>query len=344
MNKQKTKKEVQLSYRKPYKRKLYLLLIDSIRKTGKLPKIEPKQKRQYYLNILKGQAIIEKFGYGTWKVNEEIWKQNKYNFQKIKPYGLPQKAPPKVVLVRDIRGHGFVTKLKIPKIRNWEKRSEYLKKKNIKDHGKQSKINVIFIDGWQFWLCSKSIILYAPKELDLLTSSAEESYLFYMYKIRQMFKKLESMLNFKFSNLKGYNIEISKQHYGKIHDDLAKLCNKTKDKLFVYDEYGELWLMVDNSLNLNEAETQGLKAVERMDNVFKPFVNDIRSYYEGTGELPLMSDVIKIQVGIQKNQVVFDSNMASHISAVKELGSSVKEFNKEIKSFSTLIAKALAKK
>lgn len=319
----------------PYNKKLYLYIINSIRLSGKLPKFDSKQKRQYYINKLLKDDIIKKVSYGTWEINKEKEVQQ----LKKKPIGLLTKAPTKTLLLKDIRGHGFVTKIKIPKLDNWEKRSEYLQKKGIKDISKQKKVNIIFIDGWQFWLCSKSIIMYAPKELDLLTKTAEESYLFYMYKIKQMFKKLESLLNIKLSNKKGYNLEITKQHYGKVHDDLAKLYNQTKEKLFVFDEFGELWLLVDNSLNLNEAETMGKRAISRMDDVFKPFINDVREYYEKTEELPLLSTLIKNQAGIQANQQVFDSNMASHIKAVQSLACGVNELRQGIGKLINKISK-----
>ena len=61
-------------------------------------------------------------------------------------------------------------------------------------------------------------------------------------------------------------------------NELAKDCNLNKDYIRVYTrEDGKLWFMIDNSFNLNEAETVHPETAKAdMENIIQPYFNDLR--------------------------------------------------------------------
>jgi hypothetical protein len=74
-----------------------------------------------------------------------------------------------------------------------------------------------------------------------------------------------------------YDLNLCRQHYADIDNELAKDYNERKEKLLIRDEKGEAWALVDKSLKLDEFEAIHSKtAVPDMDNVITPFMNKLR--------------------------------------------------------------------
>ena len=84
-----------------------------------------KQNLNYYLSTLKRSGCIKKIGYGVWEICKE------FDDKKVKETIRLTKYQPVNIKPDLVRGHAFQFKLKIPKLRNWEKREEILKKKGV---------------------------------------------------------------------------------------------------------------------------------------------------------------------------------------------------------------------
>lgn len=74
------------------------------------------------------------------------------------------------------------------------------------------------------------------------------------------------------------NIKLVNQHYAEINNELSQHCHNTAQKIRIYtNDDGKLWFIIDNSLNLHEAETSHPDTAKRdMGETVKPFFNDLR--------------------------------------------------------------------
>lgn len=75
-----------------------------------------------------------------------------------------------------------------------------------------------------------------------------------------------------------HNIRLVQLHVAEIDNELAKEVNLSADRIRVYGtDDNKAWFEIDNSFNLNEAETiHHVKAVRDMADVVAPFFNDLR--------------------------------------------------------------------
>ena len=234
-----------------------------------------------------------------------------------------------------IRAHGFIFKLIIPSIKNWDKRRTYLEKSNIfhKDLFK-SKVQAIVFKEHKVWLCDNSIIVYFPKFINYFTEEANTGKNYAIADFIMLIKKLENFLKVSFKINKKYKFKVSKQHYSLLRNSLAKQYNKQGKLLHIYTPEGELWFIIDNSYKLEEVETLHSKtAVEDMDDIVKPFFNQLRE----TRLLP--KDILKFHENtltivnkVSENQLMFDKNFQSHLKVINQLSKAVDELRKEIKT------------
>ena len=73
-----------------------------------------------------------------------------------------------------------------------------------------------------------------------------------------------------------YWIKPSRHHYSLINNELAKKLNQDKVKLEIRDEKNKIWMLIDNSFNLNECEYIDPKKNIVDATGFKRFFNEIR--------------------------------------------------------------------
>lgn len=125
------------------------------------------------------------------------------------------------------------------------------------------------------------------------------------------FNRLED--RFKIIIIKdGYeNITRVNAHYAETNNELAEECNRNADKIRLYaEEDGKLWFTIDNSFNMNEAETMHPKTAKRdMEDVIQPFFKDLRN------NPVTMGQVLKI---IQE-QAIHNRDTAAGLKAIVEL-------------------------
>jgi hypothetical protein len=295
------------------KNSVYLTIINYIKEHSKLP-IHPRGFQYYnrYVQRLKEKGIIIKKGYGVWEVKELNKQLNN--------------SP------RIVRGHGYTFKIKLPKIDRWNRRKDFLISKDI-EYKEFKGFQSIVVNNNKIWLCNKSIVVYTPEDKSFYGETAEASERLVIYNLECVLKSLEVLLGVSLKINSKYQFKISKAHYGKIKDALAKQCNEQGTKVYCYYN-GEGWLVIDNSLNLNELETIHPETSKKdMDRVIIPVFNDYKDILTKTGLIPLPSEIdnrINKLVSIQEYHAV---NIKSHIKAIQDISLAVNELNKGVKGF-----------
>jgi len=297
----------------------------------------PKQTLQYHLSKMTTQGLIRKLGYGTWEVLDQPDSSEK-EVRTSSHVGIVN--TPKQVrtfaqtnLTRfqqdAVRAHAFVFTLQVPKnLRNWnnEKRTQYLsaheipfKLLNIGGGGQR-----IIVKDRKVWLTNKSLIIYDKSSYfaeDALKAkgSAIATHL-------SIIRHIERLLHVEFQIGDDYKFRVSRQHYALIYNALAKQYNESGEKLEIRTGKG-LWFIIDNSYNMNEAETVHPSSA-MSDN------RKVQDWFNGLKQQPITPGfVLDAMAGIQQNQMAFAENMASHITAVQDLGAGVKDMTKLMRQF-----------
>ena len=158
----------------------------------------------------------------------------------------------------------------------------------------RAKANHIIFDGNTVRLYNKSIEVYCSKSFfgDSVQKVTVDSSKY----INRLFLRLENEFKIIIVKDRVQNIKIVQAHYSEVNNGLAKDCNVNKDKINVYASDGRLWFLIDNSFNLNEAETVNPKTSKSdMETVVSPFFNDLRD-----NELVTMSQIKKMLFVIVK--------------------------------------------
>jgi len=275
-----------------------------------------KQDLNYYLHKLKANLLIKHISKGHWEVIDS------------------SKNIPKDTSKKEIRGHAFIWKIKIPKeIKNWKNRIEILKKNNINFLlvGINKSIPRILINNKKVWLGNKNIIIYDTNSYYATKPIEVRKYA--IYELSLILGMLESKLGI---NIKPYTFKPKREHYSLIKNELAIQCNKNNEKIQVFDN-GQNWMCIDNSYNLNECEFFTTKDISGLVNSTgsQGFFNSQKN----TNWKVTPDFVLNVMNGIQQNQLIFAKNMESHISAIKTLGQEVKGLSKVIRTIKSENAK-----
>lgn len=285
----------------------YLTIIESVKTSGKLPSLNiSKQALNYYVSRLKKEGYIRRISYGVWRLEKEV-KEVKIAPKDTQPPLYKGATFTSSALSRQdkyIRGHGFILKFKIPKVKRWAEREKYLKSKNINYDtlGFGGLTQQITFKGFKVWLATESIIIYTPRNVNYFDFSAKGSRRQAIKALLGLFQGLEKLLNVDLRFNDGYHFTVARQHYAKINDFFAEYMNKKGEKLSVRNG-GGLWFIIDNSFNLNEAETVHKDTASRdMDEIISPFLNDLKAHHDKTGEVMTFSKILELFSGVAKNQ------------------------------------------
>lgn len=254
--------------------------------------------------ILRRNGIIKKKGYGVYEAIGQI--------------GHDTTGRSKVL--HEIRGHGFVFNLKIPRFYHWKQRKDFLNKNNIKYKDLKYCQSIEIYDN-KVWLSDKTITIYLKREKSFTDKTAdlsEKKAIDYLFKI---IKRLENIFNISLEINKAYQFTTSRKHFARINDTLAKKCNGTRTKIFLRLQDGIF--LIDNSYNMNEAETQGNESKKYMDQIYLKFLDDLFKY-KYTAE-----DTHKLYT----LQEMYADNIKKHMDVLNELDSKMVFFNKFIEEF-----------
>ncbi len=186
------------------------------------------------------------------------------------------------------RGHALQFRIELPSKLTNEAREKLLRAAEIEFKS----INIfgggqgfVFMDK-KVHLTSSSIIIYDSE--DHFAIDAEKSEDNATIKTLYFIRNIERELNLLLSIDKHYKIKITKRHHALIKNALAEIYNKSKEKrLEVFAEDG-LWLLIDNSWNLNELEcvhsVTGKKDADGMQEIMNSFR---RTDFKATSEFVL---------------------------------------------------------
>lgn len=238
-----------------------------------------------------------------------------------------------------VRSHAFRFVLDLPVLTNWDKRDGILKGKgyHVEPKAGIGKVFLCSVNNFKCWFADKSITIYFPKMKDYFVEEARFGYNYAIYDLLTLIYKMEELFSLDFKVDGKYKFRVAGQHHALIHNSLAKMYNRNKEKLNVYDEKGTLWLIVDNSapdgIGLNELETVR-KSVENLNE------NDsVRDFFNELKDTRLMpSDVLDMfkQVAIEQSALIKDrayyaDNLKEHVKAIKSLAFIMRRMSRRIK-------------
>lgn len=111
---------------------------------------------------------------------------------------------------------------------------------------------VFALDSWRVEVTPRSFLLLAP---DVLTRDAQQTLLDLYLDVKKIVRKLEARFPVRCLE-KGdrLNVVVEGHHAARINDALAKKYNQERRVFELRDEKGDVRLVIDNSLRLNEFE------------------------------------------------------------------------------------------
>ena len=218
---------------------------------------------------------------------------------------------------QDIRSHAFTFKVSLKNPKNWSIRKKILELAGFKvlPKGGAVPVDMVLFNGFKIWLSRHKLTIYFPDWKQYWVDEARTGYNYAIADLLVLLNALEKVLSSDFRIKDGYHFKVSRQHHALVQNSLAKQYNREHKKLEVFDNRGELWLLIDNSdphnIRMNDLEgVSRQKSPQDMDDVVKPFFNELR-------ETQLMpKDIINTFdriAKIQENQVNEASNVRSDV-------------------------------
>ena len=346
-------KEVNKMGMKRSKQDVYFTMISMIQERKEIKEIckklgISKQSINRYLKVLKASEQIKKIGYGVWEINEK--EVNKIG----NPVLLPnQKEVNKIGNLvslskekKDVRSHGFSFKVFIPNIANWNQRMRFLEKKKIffKSILHKRVQSFVFRDHL-IWLGDKYITVFFPRGKSYFVESAQTGYNYAIGDLNDLVVGLQNLFNARFYQQGKLVFRVNTQHHALIHNELAKMYNRKREKLRVYDDEGILRLVVDFS-DVDGVKLDELEAVSKeyaiSDNVIvKRFLASILKYPFTAEDIQALFLAIKentLAINQQANiSVSYAENLEIHVNAIRELSVAARENSKNQKQLTKTV-------
>jgi hypothetical protein len=240
----------------------------------------------------------------------------------------------------DIRSHAFTFKVTVQNPKNWSIRQKILESAGFKvlPKGGVAHTDMIFFNGFKIWLSKYKITVYFPDVKQYWVDMARTGYNYAIADLVALLNDLEKVLGSDFRINNEYHFRVSRQHHALVQNSLAKQYNRQHKKLEVFNDKGELWLLIDNSdphnIRMNDLETVHRKESPKdMDSVVKPFFEQLHT----TGLMPndilnALDRVARIQeaqvlesrnvrVDVDKRLVWMDTNFQSHQRVLEKIES-----------------------
>jgi hypothetical protein len=273
-----------------------------------------KQDLNYYLRILKKKNLIIQKGRGWYEPVKGVKTSTKYEN----------------LLVKDSsRGHAYVWSIKLPSTpEGWDRRIEILKEKGVHFKIVGAKLDVprIKVLGRKVWLCKDHLRVFDKKDNSYYGKTAKEARKYALNEILLIVGALERKLGV---SIRPKDIFLKKEHYALIKNDLAIEHNRKGEILHVSDEEGE-WLLIDDSLGKGgELETIG-KGAYKNNIPLQSWWNDHKSHNFKVTPTFLLTSINQVT----QNQMMFNKNFETHVSAIKQLSSAIEELTKKVKELS----------
>lgn len=224
-------------------------------------------------------------------------------------------------------------------IRILERTSEY---ENIRKKG-----NKISFDHNTIKLYKDTLEVYSNKSF--IGETPSDAYKKGLDYWKSFFIKLENQFKILIVKDRVHNIKEVKSHYSETNNELAKDCNKNREKIRIKaDEDNKTWFVIDNSFNLHEAETIHPETSKNdMERVIQPFFKDLRQgdYYLSSEVKTILNQLVntQIQQTLKLNKSIelvnksielenkLAINIKEHLKLVKKLNKAVDWVNEEKK-------------
>lgn len=137
--------------------------------------------------------------------------------------------------------------------------------------------NMFFLDDNTVKISKGALEIYCNPHRCFLGEDEQRATSLSLQYWNTLFTKLETKLNVVIVKGESTCIKQVNGHYAEINNELAEDCNEKKAKIHIYtNDDGKLWFSIDNSWNLNEAETQHSKTAKDDMRAVKRVFNDIR--------------------------------------------------------------------
>jgi Mn-dependent DtxR family transcriptional regulator len=318
---------------------MFLEIIDKLREGSYPSKIAKKlglskQSMNKYIRELKKASVITKTGYGVWTVNEDNVK--KFAKKTVKKVDV-KLHDDKGYKPDTVRGHGFQFTLNLPKKLAQEDRRKLLNKNNVpweKTGTPTWQGEKFFMNSWTCWLTPNTIVSWFSKDKSIYTSDASESFGEALHLWReQVIKPLERIFGRSFQQrtprgLIGYDFKTGAEHYALIKNAVARELRYKKQKLYVYDKEGKLWLITDFSLSEDELETlkkgEAVSDNQKVMNLFNSVKDTGMTFHDVIKGFDMTKDQLS---ELMKDRIEYAENIKSHVNAIKILGSGINKFN-----------------
>jgi len=303
-----------------------------------------KQRVSYYMKGLKACGAVSKIGYGVWKA---------HGINKLRSTNIALRPSRQFIREskKEVRGHAFRFLVKLPVIEKWKKRHEFLQKKGI-EFKKIPYGESIEVRGHRVKLFNRSLDIYFSKSWSYFGESSEVVFQYAILELNQILTAFENMFKIDFGPKRKW--KISRQHYSLVKNALAKDYLLKKEKLQVYNQDGSLWFIIDNSYQLEEAETCHTQDARTDSRKVQDFFNGVKE----TGITPEQiykhieqthNNFEHIDKGFEQidkdreyqNEVMqfYATNIKSHIGVMQSIGEAMYALRDEIKDFKKTIRK-----
>jgi len=162
------------------------------------------------------------------------------------------------------------------KPKGWDKqRQTILNFKNIKHKSwniKNSIIQELFVEGIRVRTTTQNILVLLD---DIYAGNPKEAKNRAINNLYNILPKIENIFNIKLEKPNSCNIKVSRQHNALIYNEIAKLFLEAGISLKIYDEDGNIRLIVDDSEKLKELEAVNpIKSEEDSEKV-QEFLKDL---------------------------------------------------------------------
>lgn len=112
-------------------------------------------------------------------------------------------------------------------------------------------IEIFHYDNVEVRTTPNYVLIILP---DLLYETPEECKVKAIYVLRNVLPKIESLFNISLEKPRKVSIEISKQHNALIYNEIAKQFLEKNMEFRIFDEFGSLIAIADDSLGMKELE------------------------------------------------------------------------------------------
>jgi biotin operon repressor len=193
---------------------------------------------------------------------------------------------------------------------------------SIKYQQTRQKGNRLQINGWTVRLFPKALEIYSGEGHDWRGETTERVTRMMEYDFNKLLYKLEERFGIGIIKDQKHNITLVNSHYAQVNSELPGALrqeNEQKVNLTIYGDDGKAWFKIDESWNMDEAETIHPQEAE-LDSkkIFEKYLNDLRKNNPPTNsELAThLMQSINLIMESMRMQDVYNANIVKHLKVL----------------------------